>query len=245
MLFFLPLMRTSSSLLIIFYLGMSRSEGSFKHVEIDRLVLLLYCLLCKTKIDQNNFSACVDNSNSFSDLLVLVVDVAFSGSQHEAAEGAANSSQQIVHLLLFLAVGQTALFVEPIQDSANGIAIDPFLSQPSAFPRVKTLASARIRWRVNRMSRVRCLHGFAGRASAPWVSRSGAGVESSRFEKGKGNWWRTWPVEEASVDAIAGYAGCCNRKKCSCHEQERHGQNRNQALALAFGPRHLFLMRRI
>ncbi|KAG9679987.1 hypothetical protein KCU87_g324, partial [Aureobasidium melanogenum] len=223
MLFFLPLMRTSSSLLIIFYLGMSRSEGSFKHVEIDRLVLLLYCLLCKTKIDQNNFSACVDNSNSFSDLLVLVVDVAFSGSQHEAAEGAANSSQQIVHLLLFLAVGQTALFVEPIQDSANGIAIDPFLSQPSAFP-VKSQDS---------------------RASAPWVSRSGAGVESSRFEKGKGNWWRTWPVEEASVDAIAGYAGCCNRKKCSCHEQERHGQNRNQALALAFGPRHLFLMRRI
>ncbi|KAH0238368.1 tyrosine protein kinase, partial [Aureobasidium melanogenum] len=233
---------------VIFYLGMSRSEGSFKHVEIDRLVLLLYCLLCKTKIDQNNFSACVDNSNSFSDLLVLVVDVAFSGSQHEAAEGAANSSQQIVHLLLFLAVGQTALFVEPIQDSANGIAIDPFLSQPSAFP-VKSQDSRLWPRREFAGGSIACPEYGVSMASlvasAPWVSRSGAGVESSRFEKGKGNWWRTWPVEEASVDAIAGYAGCCNRKKCSCHEQERHGQNRNQALALAFGPRHLFLMRRI
>jgi hypothetical protein len=46
----------------------------------------------------------------------------------ETAEGAADSFQEIVYLLLFLTARQTALSVYPVQDSANRVAIDPLLS---------------------------------------------------------------------------------------------------------------------
>jgi hypothetical protein len=134
---------------VLLYLGMCRSESSFKHVQINGLVLLLYRLLCETEIDKNNFSVGVGDANGFSDLLVLFDHVGLGRSNHqvasgqvamdqasfvETAKGAADSLQEVVYLVLFLAVRKTTLSVYPVQNSADCVAVYPLLSQPATLP---------------------------------------------------------------------------------------------------------------